>query len=396
MKANSRTFASVWMLGLILLCACPSQVNSPKIEGFTATPSSLPNGGGNVTLAWNVTGASNLSIEPNIGSVSGASLVVNVNSNRTFTLKASTADVAVTASASVTVVGGVDTTAPTLLSQSPLPGATGVTKDTSLVLTFSETMNKTQTQTAYTSSSIGIRPNEVGFSWNADATVLTIKSNAPLNYANGTDPSTTTALEYAFTMASGASDLAGNPLAPVAANFKTLRQLIARVPGDPIQDGSVDGTTVSNNSTDMTITTSSRGFLGFNIGGLPTTLQATSISAATLRVNAQFPMVFSSEQIELEHVAYGATLTASATTSTALRNLGNLTEEPPKENAWKTANVLPAIQDDWTNRTSRGNRSQYRLRCTGCTVIFFTAEAATSSGDAQFKVPELVLEYLLP
>ncbi len=396
MKANSRTFATAALLGLILLAACPSQINSLKIESFIATPSNLPSGGGNVTLAWTVTGASNLSIEPNIGSVSGTSLVVNVNSNRTFILKASNAEGSVTANVSVTVVGGVDTNAPTLLGQSPLPGATGVNKDSSIVLTFSETMNKTQTQTAYASSSVGIRPSEVGFAWNTDATVLTIKPNAPLNYASGTDPNTTTALEYGFSLASGASDLAGNPLAPVAASFKTLRQLSARVSGDPIQDGSVDGTTVSNNSTDMTITTSSRGLLGFNLGGLPSSLQATSINAAKLRVNAQYPMVFSTEQIELEHVAYGATLTASATTGTALRNLGNLTQELPVENAWKTANVLPAIQDDWTNRTARGNRSQYRLRCTGCTVIFFTAEAATSGGDSQFKVPELVLEYLLP
>jgi Bacterial Ig-like domain len=396
MNANSRTFASIWMFGLSLLCACPSQVNPLKIESFTATPANLPSGGGNITLAWNVTGASNLSIEPNIGTVSGTSLIVNVNSNRTFTLKASNAEASVTASTSVTVVGGVDTSAPTLLGQSPLPGATGVNKDTSIVLTFSEAMNKTQTQAAYTSSSVGIRPNEVGFVWNTDATVLTIKPNAPLNYASGIDPNSTTALEYAFSLANGASDLAGNPLAPVAANFKTLRQITARVPGDPIQDGSVEGATVSNNSTDMTITTSARGFLGFNLGSLPSTLQATNINAAKLRVNAQFPMVFSTEQIELEHVAYGATLTASATTGTALRNLGNLTQELPVENAWKTASVLPAIQDDWTNRTARGNRSQYRLRCTGCTVIFYTAESAMSGGDAQFKVPELLLEYLLP
>jgi Bacterial Ig-like domain len=396
MKANSRTFANAWMFGLILLCACPSQINPLKIERFGATPSNLPSGGGNVTLEWNVTGASNLSIEPNIGTVSGTSLVVNVNGNRTFTLKASNPEGSVTASTSVTVVGGVDTSAPTLLSQSPLPGATGVSKDSSIVLTFSEAMNKTQTQAAYTSSSVGIRPNEVGFVWNTDATMLTIKPNAPLNYASGTDPNTTAALEYGFSLASGAGDLAGNPLAPVAANFKTLRQLTAKVPGDPIQDGGVDGTTVSNNSSDMTITTSSRGFLGFNLSSLPSTLQATSFNAAKLRVNAQFPMVFSGEQIELEHVAYGATLTASATTGTALRNLGTLTQELPVENAWKTANVLPAIQDDWTNRTARGSRSQYRLRCTGCTVIFFAAEVATSGGDAQFKVPELVLEYLLP
>lgn len=396
MKPVSRTFGyAVGILGLVLLSACPDRT-LPKIESFTATPSGLPSGGGNVTLAWNVTGATSLSIEPSVGSVSGTSLVVNVTSNKTFTLTASNTNGPVTATASVTVVGSVDTTAPTLLGVTPADGATGVSGDAPIVLTFSEPMKKTETQAAYASSSIGIRPNEVTFAWNPDATVLTIKPNAALTYAAGTDPAATAALTYSFSLSESATDLAGNKLTPRNSSFKTLRRITARIQGDPLQDGDVDGSAVGNGSLSISVSTTSRGFLGFSLSSLPNTLQPQSLSTATLRVNAQYPMVFSTEQIELEHVLYGASLTASAATVQALRNLGYLVQETPVENAWKNADVLVAVKDDLTNRSARGNRSQYRLRCTGCSVIFFAAEAASSSGDAQFKVPELVLEYLLP
>lgn len=392
----SRNFAfALGLAGLLLLSACGDR-NPPRIESFTATPSNLPTGGGNVTLTWKVTGATSLALEPGIGPVSGSSLVVNVGTNRTFTLTARNAGGAVTAKASVTVEGSTDTTPPTLLAVSPSNGATGVAKDTTITLTFSEPMKKAETQAAYQSGSPGLRPGEVSFEWNTGGTVLTIQPNAPLGYASGTDPDATPALGYAFNLTDAATDLAGNKLAPLASEFKTLRQITARVPGDPAQDGNVEGSTVNSGGFDLKLSTTSRGFLGFDLSGLPTILQAQSLVGASLRINAQFPIVFSTEVVELEHVLYGATLTASAATVSALRNLGNLAQEPPVENGWKTADVLTAVRDDLTNRLSRGNRSQYRLRCTGCTVIFYAVEAATSGGDARFKVPELVLEYLLP
>ena len=62
-------------LVLLALTACPSAaVPKPaSIEGFTATPNTLPAGGGTVKLEWNVSNAQNILIGPNIGSVSGNS-----------------------------------------------------------------------------------------------------------------------------------------------------------------------------------------------------------------------------------------------------------------------------------------------------------------------------------
>lgn len=61
----------------------------PAIMAFTASPSSLPYGGGNVTLAWTVSGASSLSIDQGVGTVTGTtSKAVAVPTTRTFTLTA--------------------------------------------------------------------------------------------------------------------------------------------------------------------------------------------------------------------------------------------------------------------------------------------------------------------
>jgi hypothetical protein len=75
----------------------------PAIASFTATPSSLPEGGGTVTLSWQVTGADALSIDNGVGVVTGSSTTVNVSTSRTFTLTATNGAGSVTATAGVTV-----------------------------------------------------------------------------------------------------------------------------------------------------------------------------------------------------------------------------------------------------------------------------------------------------
>jgi hypothetical protein len=63
--------------------------NKPVISSFTATPSTLPSGGGNVLLAWNVAGATSLSMDQSVGDVMGStSKSVAVTTTTTFTLTA--------------------------------------------------------------------------------------------------------------------------------------------------------------------------------------------------------------------------------------------------------------------------------------------------------------------
>jgi uncharacterized repeat protein (TIGR01451 family) len=61
----------------------------PKCESFTATPTSLPVGGGNVVLNWTTTNASAVSISPTIGSVAlNGSTTIALGTSTTFTLTA--------------------------------------------------------------------------------------------------------------------------------------------------------------------------------------------------------------------------------------------------------------------------------------------------------------------
>lgn len=71
----------------------PPQDTAPVCVAFTATPSALPAGGGNVTFAWEVEDATSVTISPTIGAVglTGTTSRV-VTQSTTFTLTATDAD----------------------------------------------------------------------------------------------------------------------------------------------------------------------------------------------------------------------------------------------------------------------------------------------------------------
>ena len=90
--------------------------SSPTISTFTATPNTLPTAGGFVALAWAVTGATSLSIDHGVGTVTpvtSGTMSVQVTATTTFTLTAtdttgsSTQTAVVTVTAPITVAGGV-------------------------------------------------------------------------------------------------------------------------------------------------------------------------------------------------------------------------------------------------------------------------------------------------
>jgi hypothetical protein len=95
-----------------LLTACPAAssptptptpVPEPTIMSFTATPSILVAGGGDITLAWEVKDFETLSIDGGVGAVTGTSKVVNVTRSKTFTLTATNESGSATQSVSVSV-----------------------------------------------------------------------------------------------------------------------------------------------------------------------------------------------------------------------------------------------------------------------------------------------------
>ena len=81
---------------------------APTITSFTATPPSLPAGGGAVTLNWATTSATSVAIDNGIGVVTGTSKVVNVTASTTFTLTASNAGGSPTAQTNVVVATSGD------------------------------------------------------------------------------------------------------------------------------------------------------------------------------------------------------------------------------------------------------------------------------------------------
>ncbi|MBY0538567.1 hypothetical protein K2P47_04195 [Patescibacteria group bacterium] len=77
-------------------------VEIPRCESFTATPGTLPAGGGSVTLRWDTTNATNATLDGQTVAGDG-SLTVNVTANKTFTLNLSNSAGQASCSAPVTV-----------------------------------------------------------------------------------------------------------------------------------------------------------------------------------------------------------------------------------------------------------------------------------------------------
>ena len=117
-----------------MLVACPPSTpittSPPSIVSFSATPTALPPGGGAVTLSWEVTGATSLSISSYSGTVTpvtSGNLTTAINASTTFTLTATNAAGTSTATATVTVAA--TTVGPTINSftgsPTTLPAAGG-------------------------------------------------------------------------------------------------------------------------------------------------------------------------------------------------------------------------------------------------------------------------------
>ena len=109
------TLRRFWPLVLgalaLLLTACPGisggSTGKPQITSFTATPNSVA-AGAQVTLSWVVTGSlTSLTIDNNVGSVTGSSQTVNPITSTTYTLTATNSSGSDTATVPVTVGGTV-------------------------------------------------------------------------------------------------------------------------------------------------------------------------------------------------------------------------------------------------------------------------------------------------
>jgi IPT/TIG domain len=115
------------LLGLLLslvLVGCPDLLatSKPVINSLTATPASLPVGGGSSKLEWQLTGADSISIDQGVGIVTGSSKDVNVTESTTYTLTAQNAQGTTTKSVIISVA---QIEAPTKISGTISPWTRG-------------------------------------------------------------------------------------------------------------------------------------------------------------------------------------------------------------------------------------------------------------------------------
>ncbi len=119
---------------------------------------------------------------------------------------------------------GVDTTPPTVLSVTPSVDATGVSNTATILVSFSEPMNRVATQNAFQSSTL----TGLTFAWPDDQTMEVTPGN--LTYAQGSHD--VVANEYSYTITTLAADLAGNQLEDYGTwSFSTLRRVTGAIAG---------------------------------------------------------------------------------------------------------------------------------------------------------------------
>jgi hypothetical protein len=362
-------FALLLLAGVFVGCdTATTSTPKPTIISFTASPASLPAGGGNVTLSWDVKDATTLSVDGGVGAVTGTSTTVSVTSNKTFTLTATNEVGSVTQSASVSVGTGADTTAPTVLSVDPANNAKGVRDDANIVITFSEEMDQAATQAAYQSTDLPA--SEVTFSWNAEGTVLTIQPNDFLEYAAGEDPSIE-AVIYTFYVGA-AKDVAGNSLIPFSSSFSTLKVIVISIYATATLDGDCYGSESCDTSSTTflvgdlaTAPTDSgyRSFVSFDLTSIPVGVVTDEARLIINKEGTNFnPDPYALGSMLLEHVNYGDSLSGEDYDTPVLADLGIYDSASAPATGYLASDVTSAVNDDLANRAVRGSRSQYRLR----------------------------------
>ncbi len=195
--------------------------------------------------------------------------------------------------------------APTILDVLPEDGAVGVAAGDPIVVRFSEPMDKAATQAAYQSADIPA--GSVTFAWNDAGDELTIVPNDPLEYAEGTNPNTTDALSYSFTISSAGESEAGVALVDdTEASFSTLRRLSLSYSQDTELSGRVrdlGGSAMlagSYSLGDNSINDTGRGFVSFDISSLPD----GPVTVESGNLHARFTTIQGNPFIDLGAVVY--------------------------------------------------------------------------------------------
>jgi hypothetical protein len=402
-----------------VLTACPPTATKPVISTFTATPDTVTAAGTDVTLAWTVTGATDITIsgspeptayDPPAGTaLTGTTTKAKaVKVNTTFTLTAKNATGTSTQEVKVTLP--VSTVVPTITSSVPANNATGVaiTND-SIEVTFDKAMDKAATQGAFSSTGI----TAPTFAWSNVDKTLKITSAALANTPAAVGVNKV--VNYTFSNAAKSAD--GAALAAVTQKYTTKKAVLVIVdaavtPAATSLSGSAiftDGTGVqptcatpcplnsyeaeiragdNNNSVkgDNPATTPGttsatnyayKGFIGFN---LPVTLSAVApadvISAkVTASQLAPIGTPYVMGTLKLQSITSADLSTKFTDTDKFLFYVapftGSFDFSTDGTVGSKSAVVTSAVVADLTNKATYANRSLFRM--------IFPRKAATTT-----------------
>lgn len=264
---------------------------------------------------------------------------------------------------------GADATPPTVLSSTPADRARGVASDARIEISFSEPMDTRATEAAYASRDLPAR--EVDFSWRDDDSVLSIEPKRPFSVASGTNLAQLDAREYSIQLSMGATDRAGNPLAPFDMTFAVVRELTQVITASV--DRKLSGNWRSDDSfgvevceeADATICVGDsnaagsptyRGFVSFDLSSLPADRVAIDGASLSLLVAASYNIPFLAlGPLRLEHVRFD-TIGTPSFEQDATAALGTLASRGDVGDTL-TADVSTAVQADAGERLT-----QFRLR----------------------------------
>ncbi len=288
-----------------------------------------------------------------------------------------------------------DTEAPIIVSTTPLDGAMGIKNNAAIEIQFSERMDTASVEAAYQSDDLP--PDAVTFSWNDDATWLTVVPNADLEYAAGVDPTEVLAKGYVLTIAGSAADSSGNTLGDDASfSFTTLREINAKLLPIPDLSGHVvlgpESHSVTIQAGDTTSNQADRGLISFDLSSVPETYQLLSALLTAnqstvvndpftdLSLNAEPAKLTLFDRVHASRVA-GATLLPGP-------SIGVLSSSAKL--GTRSVTVLGAVSMDLEARVDRNNLTQYGLQFPK------VSDSGADVDKVQFTAVSLQLNYFTP
>lgn len=286
----------------------------------------------------------------------------------------------------------------------PAEAATGISRTSNIVVSFSEPMDKASAQTAF-GITVPSGHNAGVFTWNAAGDEMTYNPDVDFAYGDG----------VTWTVSTAAQDLAGNALAQAfTGTFRAIRTgtasltSVAALDGYLGSGGSVQPGTAAAIAGEF-FSEGYRGFFAFDLGALPATLTLiTSASLTAYQVQVAGNPYGKWGVLSAESVDYGPSLDASDySTAVLLTYFGKfcflfgcpdyVTLSADGTIGSRTVLVTGKVSRDWAARATRGNRSQFRLNYQAMTTPANAINwAGFSTSEDPTNKPRLDVTYEYP